>query len=467
VGQTQKVLRIRHPASWGAERRYAIGTLVGEFLGLAHSIEIGSTNGTELMLEADSSGRRLLVTDDLFARPEVERLSEASLPSTSPPTWNLGRAGVEVAVTSPVLPVVYGRALENGSYVQEVATGTQLNVDVFGAAFFFLSRYEELVRAERDDHGRFPPSASIASQAGLLERPIVNEYAELLWWALSRLWPRLDRPRREFRILLSHDVDWPFSRGIGVSTFVRSVAADLLVRHEPGLALRRTRSYAVRGVRGQNADIHNTFDALMDVSEAAGLRGAFNFIAGHSDERLDGAYSIEEPWITDLLRRIHGRGHEIGLHPSYNSFRDPERIRAEAERLRRVCEEEGIEQAEYGGRQHFLRWENPTTWQSWEDAGLSYDSTLGYPDRVGFRCGTCFEYPVFNVRTRRPLRLRERPLIVMEQAALDLHTPFDALAEIDELKRRCRLFGGDFTLLWHNSRLLSRTERAAYVAALS
>ena len=463
------MLRIRHPRSWEAERRYAIDVLVGEFLGLDHSLEVGSTDVTEIMLEGGSPGRRLLVADDLFARPEDEHLTEATLPSAPLPTLDLRRAGVQAAFVSPNLPIVYGRPLEDASYMRESGDGAELNVDVdlFGATFFFLSRYEEAVSGQRDEHDRFPSSASIATRAGLLERPIVNEYAELLWWALNRLWPGLERRRREFRIVLSHDVDWPFSRGVGVSTLLRSTAADLLVRREPGLALRRARSYAVRGTRGQNADVHNTFDWLMDISEAAGLRGSFNFIAGRSGSRLDGAYSIEEPWIRNLLRRIRRRGHEIGLHPSYHSFSDPEQIRVEAQRLRRACEEEGIEQAEYGGRQHFLRWENPTTWQGWEDAGLSYDSTLGYSDRVGFRCGTCFEYPVFNVRTRRPLRLRERPLIVMEQAALDLHRPSDALAEIDELKRRCRLFGGDFTLLWHNSRLLSRTERAAYVAALS
>ena len=47
-------------------------------------------------------------------------------------------------------------------------------------------------------------------------------------------------------------------------------------------------------------------------------------------------------------------------------------------------------------RQHYLRWRAPTTWQNWEDAGLDYDSTVGYADHVGFRAGTCYEYPIFN-----------------------------------------------------------------------
>src|SRR5205823_4239631 len=79
-----------------------------------------------------------------------------------------------------------------------------------GGAFFLLTRYEEEVLTERDEHGRFPAALSLAARERFLDRPLVNEYAELLWRELRLLWPRLDRRRREFRLLPSHDVDVPF-----------------------------------------------------------------------------------------------------------------------------------------------------------------------------------------------------------------------------------------------------------------
>ncbi len=45
---------------------------------------------------------------------------------------------------------------------------------------------------------------------------------------------------------------------------------------------------------------------------------------------------------------------------------------------------------------------------------MSYDSTLGYADHAGFRCGTCFEYPAFDPVADKQLNLRIRPLIAME-----------------------------------------------------
>jgi hypothetical protein len=41
------------------------------------------------------------------------------------------------------------------------------------------------------------------------------------------------------------------------------------------------------------------------------------------------------------------------------------------------------------------------------------------------------------------------------------------LAEIEQLRSRCRLYGGEFTMLWHNSRLNSRRARSLYTAALA
>ncbi|MEA1048991.1 hypothetical protein U5801_04080 [Lamprobacter modestohalophilus] len=57
--------------------------------------------------------------------------------------------------------------------------------------------------------------------------------------------------------------------------------------------------------------------------------------------------------------------------------------------LRRVPDDEGIDQPSLGGRQHFLRWETSATARLWDANGLDYDSTLSYADRPGFRCGTC------------------------------------------------------------------------------
>jgi hypothetical protein len=113
-----------------------------------------------------------------------------------------------------------------------------------------------------------------------------------------------------------------------------------------------------------------------------------------------------------------------------------------------------------------LRWKAPTTWQLWADSGLDYDSTLTFPQRVGFRCGTCYEYPVFNATTRTKLRLIERPLIAMDVTLLDPNymglDHVAALEHIARLANQCRAYQGDFVLLWHNTQLIDRRDRRLY-----
>jgi hypothetical protein len=231
-----------------------------------------------------------------------------------------------------------------------------------------------------------------------------------------------------------------------------------------GIAVVRLRDPLLAARRLAGRDPCDTFDFLMTAAERRGVRCAFYFLAGRTSPAHDGEYSLDDPWIRSLLRRIHARGHEIGLHPSYNTFRDAEATASELRTLERVCAEEGIDEPIVGGRQHYLRWENPTTWEIWDGAGLGYDSTLTFAERPGFRCGVCYEYPAFNLRTRKPLRLVERPLVAMDRTLLDYMGLSEraALEELVELRRRCRLFHGDFTLLWHNSFLLTRRDKRLY-----
>jgi hypothetical protein len=336
-----------------------------------------------------------------------------------------------------------------------VLYGTETQLDVFGSVFFALTRYEEVVRSARDEHERFPSAATLARAEGFLHRPVVDEYVDVLWAALRERWPRLERAHHDYRVALSHDVDWPLPEARGPAAVLRAAAGDLVRRRAPGLALSR--------LRGEN--VNDTFDFLMDHSERRGLTGAFYFMAGRTDPRYDGDYALQDPWIAALLRRVDERGHEIGLHPSYGTFRDPDALAAELERLRRACAAAGVRQEPRGGRQHFLRWENPTTWRGWAQAGLDYDASLGFSDVTGFRCGTSREYPVFDLRAGERLPLRERPLVAMEQA-LPMGGPEAVAGAVATLAGACRRAGSDFSLLWHNSSLQTPAQRRAYVAAL-
>jgi hypothetical protein len=130
---------------------------------------------------------------------------------------------------------------------------------------------------------------------------------------------------------------------------------------------------------------------------------------------------------------------------SFGTYLDEFQCSKEAGILRTVMEAEGIRQAELGNRQHYLRWSTPETASNLEKAGISYDTTLGFADQPGYRCGTCFEYPMYDLIEGRPLRLWQYPLILMECSVLEeryLGMGYtDSAADLmGELKEQARKF---------------------------
>lgn len=389
-------------------------------------------------------GRELRLADIFFQIPGDQWLREESLPARPLERWALPGT-----VCQPTVPVLYGRQY------YEVASGLiTLGLDIFGSLFFLLTRYEEAVRRGE------PLSAteSLAAQEGYADRPLADEYVEILWRALQTLWPGLARCQRESRVLLTHDVINPTSgsyAGIAMHT-----AGDLVKRGSPLLAVQRLAG-GVRALAGHpEADVCNTFDLIMETAERHGLKSAFYF-------RTDSAAAspVGLPWMRGLIQRISERGHEVGLAASSAAGRDPEVLRHELGLLSMVSRRAGVRQDTWGGRQQGLRWDPGSSWAVWASAGLAVDSSLGWPDRNGFRCGTCREYPVYDLGRRQALVLRERPLIATDTAVLDGKRlpPEEAAKELPRLRERCRLVGGDFVMQWRNDRLAAKREREVFL----
>ena len=220
------------------------------------------------------ASRRPIAAMSASPRRGARRAVRASCPTCSSPP----RGGLADPASMPSVRVREGCPSSTGP---RRAGGPE--VDVFGSAFFMLTRYEELVVADRDGSGASPPPprspAAAASSAcrsstprssccgtpcsvrgrGLRRRPHAFEVTPH---------PRRRRSARDAR-----------SRRRATSS--RQLAGDLVT----ATGSRGWRSQRVRSLRGdRRLDPHNAFDFLMDVSERHGLRSAFYFLA-HRDQR--------------------------------------------------------------------------------------------------------------------------------------------------------------------------------------
>ena len=406
---------VRAPLTMSAERRYIFDVVLSEWLGLDYQLTQEVRHDVAIYLEGDPGDRVLRVADVLLGSAPEDWLSTRSL-ATSPlarltlgPGSELDLSGPDVPQAFLDLPVLFGGPTEDGGYWKLSPDAVELTIDLFGSVFYLITRYEEVVLEERDDFGRFPARASLAYKEEFLDRPIVDEYVDLLWSAVHLLWPALTRRTAEFELCLTHDVDRPWAaRGHNLVSVGRALGADVVRRRDPGLAARRLRAVVDARSGRVDRDPFNTFELLMNTSENYGLRSVFYFMSGVTDARFDGSYDIEDPAIISLLGEVHRRGHLVGLHASYDTFRSADRLRSEFDRLRSACALAGFTQDVWGVRQHYLRFDAAVTWRNQAAAGLDYDSTLGFAEANGFRAGTTREFPVFDLRGHKPLKLRER-----------------------------------------------------------
>ncbi|MFZ4477392.1 MAG: polysaccharide deacetylase family protein, partial [Saprospiraceae bacterium] len=240
--------------------------------------------------------------------------------------------------------------------------------------------------------------------------------------------------------LVSHDVDHPLLWWKQTDR-LRTLAGSILKRGN----LKEARFW----LQHLQKDPFDTFDWLMTHSEQAGLVSHFNFM-GDRSSNSDCYYPLQHPFVQNLIGRIEARGHVIGFHPSYESLESPDKFQEELDSLQ-AC----VQQKINTGRQHYLRFQTPETWSRWDGAGMQWDSSMGYPEMAGFRCGVCYSFPVFDIVQRKTLQLWEKPLIAME-VSLGLYqhlSPETARVQLQQLRKTVKQYDGEFVFLWHNSSL--------------
>ena len=321
------------------------------------------------------------------------------------------------------------------------------NIDIFASAFFMLTRWEEYVNRARDNHNRFSAKESLAYKNNFLDRPIVNEYIEYLWNILTYLGIKQKRVKREYKFIMTHDVD-EVLRYFSFNRFIRELARDFVKNRKFIEPFKKFYEYLLIQLKLKR-DPFDTFDYLLKKESEYRVESYYFFMGEGSNLTYDDNYDINSKFVKNLAKKILSYNNTIGIHPSYNTYNNPAQFAKEKQKI-----EDAFGIKIECGRQHYLRFNVPTTWQIWEDNRMKWDSTLSYADKEGFRCGVCYEYSIFNFLTRKKLNLKEKPLIAMEAS----FTIYQSYLNLDEIIKNIKMlidlvkkYNGEFVFLWHNA----------------
>ncbi len=323
----------------------------------------------------------------------------------------------------------------------ELVERGQLPEDELAAAFFHLARVEERA-GERDEHGRF----------------------RAIWSSLDPLDPPLERLRRAlgvdrqrwngatFAVALTHDVDsvkrWT---PIGLRGAAARLKHDVLqrrarpaMREATGLALAPL--HKLRGT-----DPNWRFDQIAAATRRHGASGSTFFVLGGHNDPHDGptpeVYAELRPRLVETLAAA---GVEVAVHGSYLAANDARLLQQEKIGL------ESLGAKIAGQRFHYLRVDPHRNLASLAALGFRYDSSLGFPDAIGFRAGIATPFRPWDFDRDRPLDVLEVPLAAMDVTLAEpRYLGLSARAAwpcLERLLDWAAVNGGAFAILWHPDR---------------
>jgi hypothetical protein len=342
---------------------------------------------------------------------------------------------------------------ENLEFGQLTDSNLIINADIISLSFVMLSRYEEIAIKGRDKFDRFEFKNSLASTYNFIDFPIVDEYAMLLRESLQNFFPTQKFESNKCQLIPTHDID-EVRRFDGLKTTVKSIISDVYVYKNFLMPFRSSLDYYKSFNKPRKDPYITAIEKLIETSKNAGLVSEFYFMATDKTQFNNG-YDPNLPAVKAVFNKISENNMIVGLHGGFDTFRSKEEYAREKKKL-----EDSFGEKVIGGRQHYLRFDINHTFKVLENSGLHYDSTLGYAEREGFRCGTCHAYNPYDFENDRPMVIEERPLIAMEVTLMDYRklSIEEAFAKLCQLYNRCKAVEGNFILLWHNNEVV-RTKK--------
>lgn len=352
------------------------------------------------------------------------------------------------------LPILFSEATTQQNVLTTLPSGAiQINHDVVASAFYFLACWQELILKARDQWDRFPFQGSLQQKLDIVQRPVVMEYLQVLHEALNTLCERDQKQPisiplwpdgKKFAVCLTHDVHtlkrWSMA---SVRAEVRRCAGLVLKHKQPGRGLSRFAHSTLSVIKRENPVAPHLW---LEQEKRYGYSSSFYFMTGGSSSFDPPHYWNDKASFKHAIDAIEQRGGEVGFHPSFNTYNQLDQMASEKALLDQM-----LSGSVFGCRQHDLRFEHPTTWRHQEAAGLIYNSTLYFAEKIGFRAGWSMPFRPYDPDRDARMRIWELPLTVMDVTLrnyerLDPEQGFESICAIIDAVRRVN---GLFVMLWH------------------
>lgn len=315
--------------------------------------------------------------------------------------------------------------------------------DIFAAAFYLVSRYEEYLPYKKDEYGRFSAMESLAFQKGFLNKPLINIWAIQIGELIKKQNKGFEVPGTKYTFTPTIDIDaaWAYRQ----KGLFRAAGGYMgaLARLDFREVVERTKVLA-----GLQKDPFDTYAFQHQIHKKYKLNPIY-FI-------LFGEYGLNDKNIPVKSRSFHtlikalADYNRVGIHPSFNSNFYPKKLKLEKERLTKVLNREITR-----SRQHFLILQFPTTYRNLINLDITDEYSMGFASQPGFRASICTPFKFFDLEMDTETKLNIHPFTYMEGTLKDYMniSPQEAIHVITPLIEEVKAVSGTFIPIWHNESL--------------
>ncbi len=321
---------------------------------------------------------------------------------------------------------------------------TELPFDIFAAGFYLISRYEEYLPHVKDDFERFPAEESLAFQNKFLDKPVIDIWAYKFRDKLLQKFPSFEdeiiHRKRKFQFISTIDVDIAYKyKNKGVIRTLGGLIKDL---SQFNIQEIWNRLLVIVGLKEDPFDI---FNRLISLHKKHDIKSVFFFLLSEYTS-YDKNTSTGNLKYKLLIKNVADYV-KVGIHPSYYSMKDEQKMKKEKRRL-----EEIVNFPIKKSRQHYLRMDLPETYQKLVDIEVGEDYTMGFASYYGFRAGTCTPFYFYDIDFEIQTPLKVFPYAVMDGTLKDYlkYSPKKSLDTILRLANEVKKVNGVFITLFHN-----------------
>ncbi len=281
----------------------------------------------------------------------------------------------------------------------EFLIGKTFQFDVIEAIFFHISRYEEYICKDNNEWDAMREHKQLLVINKLEKKPIVDHLVCAFINALTSAY------QIKSTYTLTHDIDY-------IRKFKKPWDK---IRKGLGF-IKRGEFFALRNYQNQLKKVNalglDPYDVFEEILSDRNIEKEIYYLVG-GKHKFDTPINTEDDIFKKSVTVAKERGYAIGIHPSYECWKNPEMMEREKKKL-----ENAISQKVKLSRQHYLHFNFPKTISVLEKVGITKDSSLGFNRRIGFRCGTGFPFRLFVLGEERVSSVIEQPLIYMDSSIM-------------------------------------------------